>query len=441
MVQFRSLLAYYDAMKPAKIPNRRRRSPLGPPISRLRISNLLSFGEDGVDIEMAPLNVLIGPNGSGKSNLIEVIGLLNSTVEDLAEPFRETGGVVEWIWKGHLKSSTATIEAEATVNALGSTKRAGFTFPSKKAPGAGTETRSPTTLRYKLAFRSSNYQLEIVDECIENAFRSESLYASVEKYFAYENGRPMLNVGGKMQALRSDEINPQRSVLSQRKDPEQYPELTELGRLFGSFRFYRDWEFGVNSRAREASPADAPTDFLEESARNLALMLNQFTGRPELKLKVLEHLKTFYANAKSVNTTVVGGRIDVRLEESGFNVSAARLSDGTLRWLALLTILLHPSPPPLVCLEEPELGLHPDVIRPLARLLVEASQRMQLVVTTHSDALVDELSETPEAVIVCEKETGATTLKRLKREELSQWLEEYTLGELWHKGQIGGTRW
>ena len=185
-----------------------------------------------------------------------------------------------------------------------------------------------------------------------------------------------------MQALRPEEINPQKSVLSQRKDPDQYPELTELGRLFGSFRFYRDWEFGVNSRAREASPADAPNDFLEESARNLALMLNRFMDMPKLKKQIVEHMRTFYANAKSINTTVVGGRIDVRLEEKGFNVSAARLSDGTLRWLSLLTILLHPSPPPLVCLEEPELGLHPDVIRPLARLLVEASQRMQLIVTT-----------------------------------------------------------
>ncbi len=170
-------------------------------------------------------------------------------------------------------------------------------------------------------------------------------------------------------------------------------------------------------------------------------MLNRFMDMPKLKKQIVEHMRTFYANAKSINTTVVGGRIDVRLEEKGFNVSAARLSDGTLRWLSLLTILLHPSPPPLVCLEEPELGLHPDVIRPLARLLVEASQRMQLIVTTHSDTLVDELTEIPEAVIVCEKETGATTLERLKREDLSQWLEEYTLGELWHKGQIGGTRW
>jgi len=89
--------------------------------------------------------------------------------------------------------------------------------------------------------------------------------------------------------------------------------------------------------------------------------------------------------------------------------SRLRLSDGTLRWLSLLTILLHPDPPPLVCIEEPELGLHPDMIQPLAKLLLSASERMQLIVTTHSDGLVDELSGNPSAVIVCEKRNASSS--------------------------------
>ena len=128
-------------------------------------------------------------------------------------------------------------------------------------------------------------------------------------------------------------------------------------------------------------------------------------------------------------------------EENGIAIPATRLSDGTLRWLSLLTILLHPEPPPLVGIEEPELGLHPDMIRPLVKLLVNASERMQLVVTTHSDAVVDELSGTPEAVIACEKHEGSTALKRLTQKELSEWLSRYTLGQLWRTGEIGGNRW
>jgi predicted ATPase len=94
-----------------------------------------------------------------------------------------------------------------------------------------------------------------------------------------------------------------------------------------------------------------------------------------------------------------------------------------------------------VCLEEPELGLHPDAIRTLAELLTLASERMQLIVTTHSDALVDQFTEAPDSVIVFEKEEGETEMRRLKKERLAAWLKRYTLGQLWRTGEIGGNRW
>jgi predicted ATPase len=112
-----------------------------------------------------------------------------------------------------------------------------------------------------------------------------------------------------------------------------------------------------------------------------------------------------------------------------------------MRYLCLLAILCDPKPGPLICIEEPELGLHPDIIPKLADLLVEASSRTQLIVTTHSDILIDALTETPEAVIVCSKEYGQTQMERLSRENLSHWLEKYRLGQLWMSGEIGGTRW
>jgi predicted ATPase len=95
----------------------------------------------------------------------------------------------------------------------------------------------------------------------------------------------------------------------------------------------------------------------------------------------------------------------------------------------------------LVCIEEPELGLHPDMIQELGKLLIEASSRMQIVVTTHSETLLEALSEQPEAVLVCEKSQGTTSIKRLKQEDLTEWLAKYSLGSLWRKGEIGGNRW
>jgi predicted ATPase len=95
----------------------------------------------------------------------------------------------------------------------------------------------------------------------------------------------------------------------------------------------------------------------------------------------------------------------------------------------------------LICIEEPELGLHPDVLPALAELLKESAERTQLIVTTHSDILVDALTDRPEAVMVAEKTEIGTTLTRLDAGRLKPWLEKYRLGQLWTRGEIGGTRW
>jgi len=78
----------------------------------------------------------------------------------------------------------------------------------------------------------------------------------------------------------------------------------------------------------------------------------------------------------------------------------------------------------------------------LLEALVEASQTMQLIVTTHSDALLDALTDQPESVLVCERDfDNGTQMKRLSKSHLQEWLQHYTLGQLWRKGEIGGGRW
>jgi predicted ATPase len=131
----------------------------------------------------------------------------------------------------------------------------------------------------------------------------------------------------------------------------------------------------------------------------------------------------------------------VFFQEGRYTIPATRLSDGTLRYLCLLAILCHPTPPPLVCIEEPELGLHPDVLPTLADLLKDAATRTQLIVTTHSEALVDAMSDQPTAVLVAERTSEGSTLRRLDAEKLKPWLDKYRLGQLWTSGELGGTRW
>jgi predicted ATPase len=370
-------------------------------------------------VELSDLNVLIGPNGSGKSNLIEIIGLLRSAPKDFSEEVADSGGVSELLWKGKPKAKNVTATLEVKADPVG-VKR---------------------TLLYRLSFTRAGTQLKIVDEKIENEKPDEG-HERPYLYFDYNGGRPVLNVAGQPRSLKHEEVDPQRSILSQRQDPDQYPEVTYLGRFFGSFRLYRNWDFGPDSEVRNLYGSEQKNDFLEEDISNLGLMLNRLRAEPNAKPELLRHLKMFYQGAEDILTPIQGGLVDVRVEEeNGITIPASRLSDGTLRWLSLLTILLHPDPPPLVCIEEPELGLHPDMIQPLAKLLLSASERMQLIVTTHSDGLVDELSGNPSAVIVCEKRNASSILKRLNSEQLSDWLKRYTLGQLWRTGEIGGNRW
>jgi predicted ATPase len=222
-----------------------------------------------------------------------------------------------------------------------------------------------------------------------------------------------------------------------------YPELTYVGTQFGRIRFYREWNLGRCSAPRLPQKADLPEDFLLEDCSNLGLVLNDLQNRSDTKRRLLEKLRLFYERVEDFTTKVQGGTVQVFFHEKGLKapVPATRLSDGTLRYLSLLLILCHPTPPPLVCIEEPELGLHPDVLPALAELFMEAATRAQFIVTTHSDSLISALSEVPEAVVVCERNEDGTTLRRLEAPKLAEWLNRYKLGELWRMGEIGGTRW
>jgi predicted ATPase len=113
-----------------------------------------------------------------------------------------------------------------------------------------------------------------------------------------------------------------------------------------------------------------------------------------------------------------------------------QLSDGTLRYICLAALLLQPAPPPTLIIDEPELGLHPLAIKLLASLLHEAAERSQLIISTQSSQLLDELS--PEDVIAVNHQGGESAFVRQDREALREWLEEYTLGQLWEKSQLGG---
>ena len=387
-------------------------------IRRLKLRNLLSFGPDAAALELGPLNVLIGPNGSGKSNLIAALGLLQAAPSDIAAPIRETGGMSEWLHKCEPRDRTGSI-------------------------GADVDSPYHGRLRYGLYVEEQSLRFRLRAELISVRVReAQDRQGSFHTCYHYQRGFGTLHPrDGVRRVLAVKDLDPEQSVLSQLKDPHGSPEITDLGKLFARIRIYRDWALGPRALSRRPQPSDLPNRFLAEDASNLGLVLNRLRRTPSAKKRLLEAARKLYDGLTDFDVIVEGGTVQVFLEESGITVPATRLSDGTLRYLSLLAILCHDDPPPLVCIEEPELGLHPDLMPTIASLLREASTRCQLVVTTHSDVLVDALTEEPETVVVCEKHEGRTMLRRLGHEDLSQWLARYSLGELWMKGEIGGSRW
>ena len=391
-------------------------------IKELCLDGFLSFAPGSEPVEFRPLNVLIGPNGSGKSNLIEAMGVLAATPGDLAAAVRRGGGASEWLWKGEPHAGSAKIEVVLD----------GSTAPKGR------------DLRYRLEFAPVASRLELLDEAIEEA-GSDPRRAKVDDvyfYYRFQKGRPVLNVqtlkdDSVERRLRREDLQPDQSVLAQVKDPEQYPEVTWVGRKLAGIETFTEWIFGRDTPPRNPQRADLPEGQLLPDGRNLGLVLNQIEHSGETRLNTL--LKEFFPRFERLSIRIWGGTVQLYVFESGFKtpIPATRLSDGTLRFITLLAALLSPSPPPLLCIDEPELGLHPDAVALLAELLVDASSRTQLVVTTHSDALVSALSDQPDAVITCERPGASTELRRLDPERLASWLEDYRLGDLWSMGVLG----
>lgn len=387
-------------------------------IQRIRMPGLLSFPPDMDFFDLRSLNVLIGPNGSGKSNFIETLELLHALPTDFAAAVRQGGGAAEWLWKGGSESSPAAVEVEVD-------------------PGDELDRQ----VRYHLSFAAAGPRVGIVAESIDETIGQRGVE---EPYYDFHQGRAEVRIrvltadGPRLEKRTPRWVDHplDQSVLAQRRDPDFYPELFWLGAIFGSIRTFREWTFGPHD-ARQPQRTDVPADELLPDASNLALVLNQVEHKAGPILD--EHLKRFFPRFERMTTSIDGGTVHLYLHESGLRkpIPATRLSDGTIRFLALLATLLHPTPPPLVCIEEPELGLHPDAVALLAELLIEASDRMQLVVTTHSDALVSALTSQPDAIVACERPGAGTELRRLDPEKLASWLEDYQLGDLWRMGELG----
>lgn len=374
-------------------------------IRSLALSDILSFHAPGA-LVLKPLNILIGANASGKSNLIDCIGLLKALPGNVSNYVNDRGGAESWIWRG---------------------------------PKRGTEV---TAIRPEFELGNESLVYGLTFAAVERTFviQSESLSRSDYTYLNRSGGDLQIGHRGLPGApeLKAS-ISPSESAFSAYRFPSS--PITNTAQAFAEIRIYRDFLTGTRDDSRVGASSSGPKHPLEADGSNLALVLQELDFQGALPA-VKRYLTRLSDRFEDIKVRAEGGRSQLYVQERGLGmISATRLSDGSLKFLCLMAILCDPNPGPLICIEEPETGLHPDAVAIVGDALREASTRTQLIVTTHSDALVDRFTDEPERVIVCERGVDeGTSFRQLSREKLAEWLEEYTLGELWRRGEIGGTK-
>jgi predicted ATPase len=401
------------------------------PLRRVEVENFLSLRQAQVDL--TALNVLVGPNGAGKTNFLQVFQFLGDTVrEDLQPAIARRGGYQRLRFRG--TPSADRRETRTRLKVVG-----GFTsHSSATAPD-----------EYSLTFRAAPFTGKV----LEVFGQGESLARWEEFTFKRTPGKGRrITVEDSHYEIHYAGRGPERqrlapassalSTLPRLLDKAQGGQIQELAEIFESFRV-----FEVDVAAARKPSAIANADRLRRDASNLSSFLSYLEHEhPDIFSRLEADLCRLVPGLRKVRLRPVGGATEARvleLEEAGLKgaTDLAEASFGTVRALALLALLHDPNPPRLTCVEEIDHGLHPHVLDLVVERLREASQRTQLLVVTHSPALVNRLDASE--LIVCERdlETGASRIPAIDSATVRRMEEaagDLRLGELWFSGALGG---
>jgi predicted ATPase len=365
-------------------------------IDRVYINNYKSIRASG-EIPIRALNVLIGPNGVGKSNFISFFKLLNNISENKLPQFvADNGYANRMLHFGRKKSKELS---------------GGIVF---RTPEGNAQTR------YDFILKPDQLNLFYFEE--ERSGYTFTADDNKEKW-----DYVVLDSAGKR---NSDLPN---------HPADQSGHLREYFTQLKVFHFH-----DTSENAPLKQPACLRDNaYLKEDGSNLAAFLYLIQEQHPSNFKLIEYairtvapfFERFSLQPDNLNPELIF--LTWKAKESDEYFDAGSLSDGTLRFIAQATLLLQPNPPKTIIIDEPELGLHPYGIHKLAALVRSAATKSQIILSTQSVNLLDQFDA--EDVIVVEREDNQSTFKRLNSEELSNWIGEYSLGELWGKNVIGGS--
>lgn len=347
-------------------------------MDRIRIKGYKSFKEQ--EVELKQINILIGANGSGKSNFLSFYELLNRLYEQkLKEYVALNGGSDKMLHNG----SESVDEIEAT-----------------------------------MFFGSDSYSFTLKKGVDHFVFMKEEV--------SYKGIVTDIN------------------SLKNEAQIKTYSELSQdwsLRRYLSDIKKYHFHDTGKNSPFSQQSNINNDIFFLYEKGNNLAAYLYKVREEHPLVynriIKVIQSIAPYFSDFYFAPSSSGLLRLLWQDKYSSMIYGINDLSDGTLRFIALTTLFLQPVLPGLIIIDEPELGLHPFAIQKLAGMIkAVANKGTQVIVATQSSDLVNLFQ--PEDILTVNQINGETVLRRLSAGDLSDWLEEYALGDLWKQNILKG---
>ncbi len=368
-----------------------------------------------VSLPLRPLGVMIGPNGSGKTALLEVFLLMrNAAQEKLAESLEGWGGLSAILSKVGRGAEYLKVNLEVDVES--------------------ERSREPMYYRFELTPRGVGYAIS---------------FERLEWQWDPHADRPYRYIEGRYDQVRyadpdaSAPVHPTWAYnsleLALAQAPRLYEEPASLRDALSKIRLYSFLDVSQRAVVRlpqVLTPAVRPGPNGEDF---FSALYNLRALHRDVYSRVEDVLRVGFAGFERLEFPVVGaGQVTMVWHDRHVlePLYPNQLSEGTLRFLWLVTVLLAPDPPPVMLIDEPEVSLHPELIKILAGLLQDAAVRSQVLVATHSPDLVRWLQ--PEEVLVLDKSEGRTSLTWADHMDLDEWLEEYTLRDLWLMGTLGG---
>lgn len=346
-------------------------------------------------LALRPINIIIGPNGSGKSNFIGAFSFLHAIREGRLQDYVTAAGGAERLL--HF----------------------------------GSKTTREISLRLSFAGQVNEYELKLAPSDDDSLFPSEENVSFWNGSNSQPCSTPLSPRERRLEAGISNPTLDSKSIEGCVRD------------RLGSWRLYHVHDTSSSSPMRKTAKVD-DNEFLRSDGSNLAAFLYYLQEKhPDsysLIRRTIQRVAPFFDDFRLRPLRLKSDdiKLEWRHKNSDQYFDASSLSDGTLRFVVLATLFLQPKEhlPSAILVDEPELGLHPYALEMLASLIRQAAVDTQVIVSSQSSLLLDHFQ--PEDVLVANRIEGGTKIERLDSAQLAAWLEEYSLGQLWEKNEIGG---